>query len=180
MVTRQFNGNPYRRLFLAALLGFSWWSLAANATELQSATFAPNMQLLSPNASAAELAKAKIEPWFGYSVSCDGADRCRMKFSMGADSMVAKLERSEPLRKNIETTLRRVKERGYPAKNDKEYLPLDGLAVTDCWSAGDPSGAGGLCRFQSPTDQVTWVVLWGDMCSASCYSGFVPFYVVAE
>lgn len=138
------------------------------------------MQLLNSSATEAELAKSRTDPSFGYAVSCEGTGRCRMKFSMGGDVIVAPLERSEPLRKNIETTLRRVKERGYPASNDKEYLPLDGLTVTDCWTAGDPNGAGGLCRFQSPTDQVIWVVLWGDMCSASCYSGFVPLYIVAE
>ena len=126
------------------------------------------------------LEDGKKPPILVYSVLCDNEDRCKMTLDFSGDAISRPLEASNRLLLSVNTTLESVRAHSYPQKMDHEYKALDGFHATNCWNAGDPSGNGGLCRFSSEEGVIKWVVLWGDMCSASCYSGFVPLYVVKK
>ncbi|MDP3652278.1 MAG: hypothetical protein Q8R67_11405 [Rhodoferax sp.] len=155
---------------LAALALHCLWPHAATAAELESDTFV-----------STSIDAEKQRPTFTYSVMCDSADRsCRMTLDFSGEVIRRPLERSDRLLRQVEGTLKWVKEHAYPAKMDQEYRALEGLQATSCWDAGDPSGVAGLCRFEAASGALTWVVLWGDMCSASCYSGFVPLYAASQ
>jgi hypothetical protein len=145
MTDRQLNRQfPTMRLAFALVAGFVWPSTALSA-DLQSATFVPDLSVLAPaDVSPAELAKAEKNPWFVYSVLCERQDQCRMRFELGSDVVEAPLRRSQSLRQDVESTLRLVKERGYPQSLDKEYKVLDGMRPMECWSSGELHPAGSL------------------------------------
>jgi hypothetical protein len=179
MTDRQLN-----RQFSTAVLAFtvvvgSVWPSTVLSADLQSATFVPDLSVFPlSDVSPAELTEAEMDPLFVYSVLCERRDQCRMRLELSSDAVEAPLRRSESLRQDVETTLRGVKERGYPQSHDSEYEVLEGMRPVDCWSSGDPGQGGSLCRFDALDGRVKWVVLWGEMCSSSCYSGFVPLFVV--
>ena len=161
-------------MMLCAVLGVSnLWPAAALAAELGS-------ELGSDTFVSTWIDEAKHRPAFIYSVLCDGESRCRMTLDFSGEVISRPLERSDRLLRQVEKTLKWVKEHSYPRSHDEEYRPLEGLQATSCWDAGEPSGVAGLCRFEATGGASTWVVLWGDMCSATCYSGFVPLYVVRQ
>jgi hypothetical protein len=132
-----------------------------------------------PDPVAQAAADAELKE-FVYSVLCERKERCRMRFELSGEVVEMPLLRSLPFRRRVEASLLRVKKQGYPASRDKEYKVLDGMRPVDCWISDDPGQAGSLCRLKTGGGRVQWVILWGDMCSASCYSGFIPFFAMPK
>lgn len=117
-----------------------------------------------------------LRDMFVYQVECEDESHCTAQLSMGSDKLInAPMIRSESLRKKVEAEFAQIKLDHYPSSGDTIYVQFEGQRATDCWSAGnDPGGVGGLCRFESQGGVETWIVIWGDMCSAQCFSGLVP------
>ena len=123
---------------------------------------------------------------FVYSVQCRSKNQCSMTMRFFEDDGSSSGDVSAPLKhsdrrlQQVQALLNDVRKNHYPISLDHEYKALEGWDATDCWDAGDPGWASHLCRFGSATGNEKWIVLWGDMCSASCYSGFVPLYVIKK
>lgn len=148
---------------------------------MASAVAASATELISRDFTAPVLEGSNQSDWFNYRVRCDESAHCSAFLKEEGVTkpyvLLGTLHRSEVLRAKIKEDLVVVRSEGYPASKDEIYKLFDGLRVTDCWDSGQHSGQGGLCRFESKIGVETWIVLWGDMCSASCFSKFVPIIV---
>ena len=152
------------QLVFVGAIALAWTGAAVAETQLRSGKFSMTGD------------EAKKESLV-YVVECEQRQPCVARLSDGPDNRATlfPIVRNETLRKRIRTELANIKAANYPASHDNEYVQFDGQRVTDCWTAtDDPGGAGGLCRFEAQGGAETWIVVWGDMCSGQCYSGFVP------